>query len=237
MAPSPNLQSAHHSLRPEHDVNLVQGSTAGDRRHHNHLRRTRRLRSPQPQIPPRRRAYLPQGAHAPTQRVGVSRQAVHPHHHLDIPQVPRLVGRSCYNHWRYSPEEGAWELPDSALVCQLTGRLQDCPEGDDHGARESDALVPLGLDHPIAVYGAQRLEEGEVNVIWGPKILKVLENTPRANKEVSLGESVIQRLSLNMQLRIASLHGLYSVVITMHRHMRCCRRTRHASAEFWTLSS
>jgi hypothetical protein len=74
-------------------------------------------------------------------------------------------------------------------------------------------------------------------VIWGPKILKVLENTPRANKEVSLGESVIQRLSLNMQLRIASLHGLYSVVITMHRHMRCCRRTRHASAEFWTLSS
>jgi len=37
MAPSSNLQSTHHRLRPKHDLNLFQGGTAGDCRHYNHL--------------------------------------------------------------------------------------------------------------------------------------------------------------------------------------------------------
>jgi hypothetical protein len=91
----------------------------------------------------------------------VSHKAVHPHHHLGVSQIHQLIGCPCDNYRRHNSEEGAWQLPYTVALCQLTGRLQKGSECHDHGTRESDALVPLGLDHPITIYGDQRLEERE----------------------------------------------------------------------------
>jgi hypothetical protein len=75
-------------------------------------------------------------------------------------------------------------------------------------------------------------------VMWGPKIQKVLENTPRANKEISLGESVIQRLSLNVQLRMrVSMASILWPSQCIDTCGAADERGADASAEFWTLSS
>jgi hypothetical protein len=161
MAPAPDIQPPHRRLRPEHGRRLLRRRAASHHRHAHYLRRARRVLASQPQGPLRRRAHLSQGAYAPARRLGVPHQAVYPHHHIRVSQIHQPIGRPCHHYRGNDSEKGAWRLPFTDALRKLTGRLQKSSTRHDHGAREPDALVPLGVDHPVAVHGHQRPKERE----------------------------------------------------------------------------
>lgn len=89
----------------------------------------------------------------------MSNQTVYSHHYQHPAQIHKLARLTAHHGDGCHGAETAWELPNAIDVCELTGRLQDRPESDDHSPPVSDAVVSLGLDQPVPIHDTQRLEE------------------------------------------------------------------------------
>lgn len=82
----------------------------------------------------------------------MSYQAIHTDYNNNLPQIRKPARRSCYFDRRYHTEEGAWQLPYTAVGCQLSVCVQNCAKGYDNGTRKSNALVSLGLDQSLTLH-------------------------------------------------------------------------------------
>ena len=88
-------------------------------------------------------------------------KALHLDHYYNLPEIRKSAGCSCYFDSCHREEKGARELSVPFAFRKFPIRLQDCTESHDDCTRESDALVPLGLDHALTLHGYKRLEERE----------------------------------------------------------------------------